>query len=161
MSGYLTQRLADNAIDLVRESIKQALELFGRSQLYIIVADKGTGDIITERSIGAPNEKMSRYAALALNKAQLSARTGLSSREVLTMQREALRPGDPKYYGSAIHGDIVVGCSGAQQWWDHTFASWVLASILGLHDEEIEAQLKQDGDTFESHESARADEDPA
>jgi len=92
MSGYLTQRLADNTIDLVREPIEQALEQFGRSQLYITVIDRNAGAMITERSIGTPDEKMSRYAELALKKALLSVRTNLSSREVLAMHRGLLRP---------------------------------------------------------------------
>jgi len=46
------------------------------------------------------------------------------------------------------------------QWWDHTFASWILASILGLIDQETEDQLKQGGDTFEYYSSEETDEDP-
>ena len=53
-----------------------------------------------------PEEKIAR------SKAEISWRTGLSSREVVTSHPEYLRPGDTIHPGSTIRGGLIVAISG-------------------------------------------------
>lgn len=119
-----------------------------RGDLHVIVASRllhtengvlyGTFEIVAEDSFGDVEAWEHDYAKFANDKAAITARTGLSTREAQLMRPWRLEEDDVLYYGSWIEDDIIVACSGVQPWMDEVIAKCVMAVLKGLMQSRIE-----------------------
>ena len=71
------------------------------------------------------------FLVIARDKAQISHRTGLSSREVIQNCPFLLEEGDRLYAGSVIRQGLIVAVSGAKSEADEAIAEMILALIIG------------------------------
>jgi hypothetical protein len=148
--SFITRQIAKRAIELVLPTIQATMEggEADGNHLHIVVAlqddyempvhpdisesgEIGTlhMTIVTEYSLGDPATWEHAYNDIAINMAELSARTGLDTRVVHTVRRDLLQPGDVRYWGSAIKNGVIVACSGAQSQFDEFFSKAILAAL--------------------------------
>jgi hypothetical protein len=87
------------------------------------------------------------YMFIARQKAALSAKHRMSTREIQLMHHELLEHGDIKYWGSVVVGNIVVGVSGVESYFDEAFAYMVAYLFRGLiqHSQERKGGLREQG----------------
>ncbi len=118
-----------------------------RQHMHIIIGRHDTTTTpwswtqLAERSWGSPDEWEHNYAAIALAKGNLTARTGMSSRHVQLMQPELLELEDIMFWGSTILGNIIVAPSGIQSWFDEVIANAVAWTCRGLIQNGLEEVL--------------------
>ena len=99
------------------------------------------------RAVGDPSIWLYRYDEIARGKTKLSARTGMSARQVIELHPELLCPSDVKYWGNTIVGNIIVSCSCCEHGSVDTIVTdAVAAKCLSLIQAEVNLQL-QDEDT--------------
>ena len=99
------------------------------------------------RLIGDSDKWLYPYDEIARGKTKLSARTGLSARQVIDHHPELLCPSDVKYWGNTIVGNIIVSCSCCEHGSVDTIVTdAVAAKCLSLIQAEVNLQL-QDEDT--------------
>lgn len=136
-----TDERAGRAIELSLPVIHElaATGVIVRRDLHIVVGyrEEDYLERYVERSLGDPAKWEYPYDKIAHGKAVLSARTGLSSREVQLVRPDLLEPGDIMYWGSVVSGNLVVACSGVQPHFDETIARIIVALYCGLLDEEV------------------------
>lgn len=151
MSQYLNRDLAATALQRASSTIEALLERDAkRTHLSVVIGRRnpnGSFQRISFKNFGYVPEYEHDYQEIASKKAELSARTGLSSREVQLMHPELLQYGDTCFFGSVICGDIVVAASGIEAYFDEACAKIVLAIILGLIEHKI-VLLRTEGDTL-------------
>lgn len=152
MSTLLTERIADQAIVLAIPTIQALLEsdLTSRSDFHMLVGlrtEEKTFRLLAAKSFGDLYQWEHSYAEIATAKAELSARTGLDSREVQLMRPELLNDGDVIYWGSVIRGNVICAASGVQAFYDETAARILLALVLGQIHGDAEA-LRSDPSGF-------------
>lgn len=139
---------AKMAVNLAMPSI-QALIDGGKTatgDFYVHVAlrfPEGDYDTLYEQRFGK-GPWPEPFNQIAYGKTAISARTGLSSREVHLVHPELLVPHDVKYWGNAICGRCIVSCSGIQPWMDETISKIVLAIFMGMLQNEINAAIAED-----------------
>lgn len=112
-----------------------------RKDFHLIISRResdGTYTILIERSFGDVDECLKKYKPIAEGKTEISARTGLSSREVQLMRPDLLEVDDVLFWGSAIEGDIIVAGSGVQPWVDEAISKSCLAICMALIHESFE-----------------------
>jgi len=134
------KEIALDAIDLVTPSIIKLFERTNRKELHIVVMDPTikpwesdfNDAILVEQSMGKPNEWTIKFDELARNKAQQAWRSGSANINNQTLHPSSLREGDVLFYGSFVYGDIVVGCSGVQPYYDMLISSWVALAFEQL-----------------------------
>ena len=134
MVSLLSTADAQDVLDFLRPSIKGLLKSkkSRREDFYLLIArrrEDGTFYVLAALPFGENAEK---YKLIAESKAGISARTGLSSREVQLMHPELIEPTDTMYWGSVVAGDLIVAGSGIQAFFDETIAQMVLALCLGM-----------------------------
>lgn len=159
MSLFLTEAVANRAIDLAVPFIKGLIkdDLAKRRNCHIVVLNRGEisfgspyGDMyLAERSFGNRAKWEHPYDDIACNKAHVSNRTGLSTREVQMMRQDLLEPGDTVYFGSVVLGDIVVACSGFDAEVDELIAMTILKTIVTIMELARKAQRLEGVETFE------------
>lgn len=142
------ENLAAKAIQLVVNSlVRTAMDakLVKREHLHIVVgkADGSTdGKVLSELSMGDPQEWEFGYRGVAHSKFKITARTGLPTRLVQTCMAElADEDGDTVYWGSAIDGGIIVACSGVEPFWDEAFSKAIAAVVRAMLSAEQESDL--------------------
>jgi hypothetical protein len=137
----LTGKMAEQAIDLTLPTIHElaATGVIVRRDLHIVIGTREEGylEVLAERSLGDPTQWGYPYDQIARSKAEISARTGLSTREVQLLRPELLEEGDTKYWGSIVGGALVVACSGVQSHFDEAISTIILATLRGLLDEAV------------------------
>jgi len=134
------KEIALDAIDLVTPSILKLFERTNRKELHIVVMDPTIKPweadfkdaILVEKSMGKPDEWTIKFDDLARNKAQQAWRSGSANMNHQTAHPSSLREGDVLFYGSFVYGDIVVGCSGVQPYYDMLISSWVALAFEQL-----------------------------
>jgi hypothetical protein len=155
----LTEEIAEQAIDLARPLIEHLLSqaITESPHLYVVVALRDTTPSPQEygvravASFGDRRDWAYNYEEIAYGKTMITARTGLPSRLVQTMQPELLVPTDVMWWGNAIFGDIIVSCSGVQPWFDEAIANAIAGLCRALIQEELEGMKKgAKGDTYDS-----------
>lgn len=151
----LNQRIAGQAIGLAEPLITHLARTgtTRRSDLFVLVGlrdERGRLLIFAEKGFGDEDGWEHNYRAIARGKADITARTGLPSREVQLLRPELLRPTDVKYWGSVIGGDVVVAVSGVQPWYDEAIATSILALVRALIQDELTAlsEASPDSDTY-------------
>jgi hypothetical protein len=89
------------------------------------------------------------YAAIARGKTRASTRTKKTMAKLLVRHRELLLPGDAKYHGNTIFGNIVVSCSSPEDGnVDKKITDRVAEMCAQLMDESIKAQLQDESTHF-------------
>lgn len=132
--------IAIDAIELVKPAIMNLFERTCRKELHIVVMDptikpweaKFEDSILVEHTIGTPAEWTAPFDELARKKAQQAWRDGMANINHQTIHPSALREGDILYFGSFVYGNIVVGCSGVEPYFDMLISSWVALAFEQL-----------------------------
>jgi hypothetical protein len=153
--SLVTEAIAKEAIELGIPTIERLLKRYGtRKDFYLLVAlrnSDGTHQMLAEQFFGDIEACEAKYKPIAHGKASISARTGLSSREVQLMHPELVDGQDVIYWGSVIQGDIIVAGSGVQAFNDEAVAKIIMTLIMALLQYIIEDNRKiveQGGDFF-------------
>ncbi|MDO6459145.1 hypothetical protein Q4485_00390 [Granulosicoccaceae sp. 1_MG-2023] len=133
-------QIAREAVALVRPAIDKLLEQAVRQEMHIVIMDPRimpweadfSEAVLYEESIrsGKPWEKP--FDEFARNKAAQAWRRRQPNAVVQTLHPSSLRDGDLPFYGSFVYGDVVVGCSGVEQWFDSLVSGWIALSFEQL-----------------------------
>ncbi len=134
------KKIVEDAIDLVTPSINKLLERTNRPVLHIVVMDPRLKPwesdfeqaILHEKSFGDLNKWDIPFAQMARKKAHQAWRSNQPNLVNQTLHTSSLREGDLLFYGSFVHGDIVVACSGVEQWYDMLISGWIAIAIEQL-----------------------------
>lgn len=131
---------AQQAIELVRPSIELLFEKTVRRELHIVVMDprlkpweSGFDDaILYQQSIRSGQAWDKPFDEFARNKAQQAWRQGQPNIIAQTQHPSSLRDGDLPFYGSFVYGNVIVACSGVEQWFDVLVSGWVAVAFEQL-----------------------------
>ncbi len=132
--------IALDAIELVKPSIERLFERTNRKQLHIVVMNPTLKPwecsfdeaVLCESSLGTPEEWPAPFDQFARKKAQQAWRSGSANLNQQTLHTSSLREDDLLFYGSFVYGDVVVACSGVEQWYDMLIAGWIAVAIEQL-----------------------------
>ncbi|MCB5163089.1 hypothetical protein [Marinomonas algarum] len=133
------QQLAKDAVDLVKPAIDKLFEQTNRKELHIVIMDprvkqweaKFEDAILYEESIQNTPWTLP-FDDFARKKAAQAWRDGRANIHHQTSQPSSLREGDVLFYGSFVYGDVVVACSGVQQWFDMLVSGWIAVAFEQL-----------------------------
>lgn len=138
------KQLAIDAVELVTPAIERLFNQTNRKELHIVIMDPKVKPwessfedaILHEASLGKPNEWTIPFDQLARKKAQQAWRDGSANINHQTLHPASLREDDLLFYGSFVYGNIVVACSGVQQWFDMLVSGWIAVAIeqLAMHE---------------------------
>lgn len=134
------KEIALDAIELVKPAIEKLFERTNRKELHIVVMDPSIKpwegnfeeSILVESSLGNPSQWTIEFDKLARKKAQQAWRNNTPNIHQQSVHPSSLREGDVLFYGSFVYGDIVVACSGVEQWYDMLISSWIALAIEQL-----------------------------
>lgn len=132
--------IALDAIELVKPSIERLFERTNRQQLHIVIMDPRVKPwecsfeeaILCEQSLGTPEEWTIPFDQFAHNKAQQAWRSNTPNLNQQTIHTSSLREDDLLFYGSFTYGDVVVACSGVEQWYDMLISGWIAVAFEQL-----------------------------
>ncbi|EAQ67738.1 hypothetical protein MED121_17464 [Marinomonas sp. MED121] len=132
--------LVRDAVALVKPSIELLFERTNRKELHIVVMDprlkpwESNFDdaILYEESIHTSHEWSLPFDEFARNKAQQAWRGSQPNLVTQSLHPSSLRDEDLSFYGSFVYGDIVVACSGVEQWYDMLISSWIALAFEQL-----------------------------
>ena len=138
------KEIARDAVELVSPSIERLFERTNRKELHIVVMNPQIKPweasfedaILFEKSLGSPESWSIPFDQLARKKAQQAWRESTSNIQLQTLHPSLLRDDDVLFYGSFVYGNVVVGCSGVEQWYDMLVSGWIAVAIeqLTMHD---------------------------
>ncbi|GAB2648202.1 hypothetical protein [Vibrio panuliri] len=125
--------IAQDAIDLVMPAISKLFERTNRQELHIVIMDPRVKPweasfeeaILYQASLGNPNQWTTPFDDFARNKARQAWRSSTSNIVAQTLHTSSLSDDDLLFYGSFTYGDVVVACSGVQQWYDMLISGWI------------------------------------
>jgi hypothetical protein len=104
----------------------------GRTSLHVVVLKPGTDEILWEESWGDDKSTWTRpYDEIAMAKAKLAQRTGMTIR---TLRQDApwlYEQGDIRFVGGVIENGLVVAASGLPDHWDEAISRMVLSALQG------------------------------
>ncbi len=136
--------LVREAYDIVEPSILSVIQrkVTSRSAVAIVVAAtraiRPWSDVAGNRfadtcllvtSIGNLDDSPYPNMAIALSKAEISARTGMPT---ASLPAQYLQAGDTVFWGSAVLDGIVVACAGLEEHHDEMFSYWIAATVQAL-----------------------------
>nr|WP_228558666.1 hypothetical protein [Vibrio owensii] len=132
--------IAMDAVELVKPSIERLFERTNRKELHIVVMDPRvkpweasfTDAVLYETSLGKPQEWTIPFDEFARNKTQQAWRNGRPNIYNQTTQTSSLQENDLLFFGSFVHGDVVVACSGVEQWYDMLISGWIAVAFEQL-----------------------------
>lgn len=132
--------LALKAIEIMLPSIEKLFEQTNRKELHIIIMDPALKPweasfedaILVEKSLGSPDEWAFPFDELARKKAKQAWRESTANIQTQMMHPSRLRDDDLLYYGSFVYGNIIVACSGVEQWYDMLISAWIAISMEQL-----------------------------
>ncbi|WP_413283372.1 hypothetical protein [Vibrio sp. MA40-2] len=139
------KEIAIDAVDLVAPSIEKLFERTNRKELHIVIMDprvkpwdgKSFEDaILHEASFGSPESWTIQFDKLARQKAKQAWRDSNANIQNQFLHPSSLNDDDVLFFGSFVYGNIVVGCSGVQQWYDMLVSGWVAVAFeqLAMHE---------------------------
>ncbi|WP_264876809.1 hypothetical protein [Vibrio agarivorans] len=142
------QAIAIDAVELVKPSIERLFERTNRQELHIVVMNPHLKPwessfedaILYQTSLGDPDSWTIRFDHLAQKKAAQAWRESTSNVQLQQIHPSSLREEDVLFYGSFVYGNIVVACSGVQQWYDMLISSWIALAIEQLMMHEYQTQ---------------------
>ena len=136
--------IAKDAVELMMPSIEKLFERTNRKELHIVIMNPQLKPwetsfdqaILYEASLGTPESWTIPFVQFARNKAQQAWRESTSNIQLQNQHPASLREDDVLFYGSFVYGNIVVACSGVQQWYDMLISSWIALAIeqLTMHE---------------------------
>jgi len=132
--------IAKQAIELVKPSIEALFEHTVRKELHIVVVDprvkpwEASFDdaILYEYTMRNSDVWQAPYDEFARNKARQAWREQQPNGVIQQLHPSSLRSEDVPFYGSFVYGNVVVGCSGVQQWFDVLISGWVALAFEQL-----------------------------
>ncbi|MFT6928045.1 MAG: hypothetical protein ACJAZP_003692, partial [Psychromonas sp.] len=127
------KQLAIDAVELVTPSIERLFDRTNRKELHIVIMDPQVKPwessfedaILYEASLGNPNQWTIPFEQFARKKAQQAWRDGSANINHQTLHPASLGEDDLLFYGSFVYGNIVVACSGVEQWFDMLVSGWI------------------------------------
>ncbi|GLO62590.1 hypothetical protein MACH09_30980 [Vibrio sp. MACH09] len=136
--------VAKDAVDLTMPAIAKLFERTNRQELHIVIMNPQLKPweasfedaILYETSLGTPESWSVAFDQLARNKAKQAWRESTSNIQLQTQHCASLRNDDVLFYGSFVYGNVVVACSGVQQWYDMLISGWIAIAIeqLTMHE---------------------------
>jgi len=141
------EEIARQAIELVKPSIEALFERTNRKELHIVIMDPRlkpwesdfNAAILYQESI-RNSEWEKPFDDFARNKAEQAWRDGQSNIVAQTRHPSSLREGDLPFYGSFVYGNVVVACSGVEQWFDLLVSGWVAVAFEQLMVHEFQSR---------------------
>ncbi|MFI3276053.1 hypothetical protein [Vibrio sp.] len=140
--------ITQDAIDIVKPSIDKLFERTNRKELHIVVMNphvkpwEGSFEeaVLYEESLGTPETWNIEFDRLARQKAKQAWRESTSNISLQSQHPTSLRDEDVLFYGSFVYGNVVVACSGVQQWYDMLISGWIAVAIEQLTMHEYQTQ---------------------
>lgn len=133
-----------DAIDLVRPSIDLLFKRTNRQELHIVVMNPRLKPweasfedaLLYEVSVGEPEKWTIPFDKMARQKARQAWRGQSANINKQLLHPSSLADDDLLFFGSFVYGDIVVACSGVQQWYDMLISGWIAVAIeqLAMHE---------------------------
>jgi hypothetical protein len=132
--------IAKQAVALVKPSIEALFEQTNRKELHIVIMDPRLkpwesdfdAAILYEESIRSGKEWEKPFDEFAHNKAAQAWREMQANIVSATSHPSNLREGDLPFYGSFVYGNVVVACSGVEQWFDMLVSGWIALAFEQL-----------------------------
>ena len=134
------EETAKAAIELVMPSIQKLFERTNRQELHIVIMDprikpweaKFEDAILYQHTFETVTPWQLPFDDFARNKAEQAWREGTANIVNQTQHPSNLREDDLPFYGSFVYGNIVVACSGVEQWFDMLIAGWIALAFEQL-----------------------------
>lgn len=134
------EEIARQAVELVKPSIDALFERTNRNVLHIVIMDPRlkpwesdfNDAILYQESIRTAEPWEHPFDEMALNKAEQAWRDMRANIVTQTTHPSSLREGDLPFYGSFVYGNIVVACSGVEQWFDMLVSGWIALAFEQL-----------------------------
>jgi len=135
--------LAREAVTLVKPSIATLFERTNRQELHIVIMDPRlkpweasfNDAILYQESIRNTDPWEIPFDELARKKAEQAWRERQANITLQTAHPSSLREDDIPFYGSFVYGNVVVACSGVEQWFDMLISGWIALAFeqLAVH----------------------------
>lgn len=131
--------IAKQAVELVKPSIEELFKRTNRKELHIVIMDPRIKPweadfddaILYEESIKTLEWQLP-FNEFARKKALQAWRERQANIVTQAMHPSSLREDDLPFYGSFVYGNIVVACSGVEQWFDMLISSWIAVAFEQL-----------------------------
>lgn len=132
--------IAVQAVELVKPSIEALFQRTNRKELHIVIMDPRlkpwesdfSNAILYQESIRNSETWENPYDEFARNKAEQAWRDSQANIVTQTRHPSSLREGDLPFYGSFVYGNVVVACSGVEQWFDMLISGWIALAFEQL-----------------------------
>lgn len=132
--------IAQQAIELVMPSLDKLFERTNRKELHIVIMDPRIKPwecefeqaILFETSVGSPQRWTIPFDQFARKKAHQAWRHSCANIKHQSVSTSALREDDILFYGSFVYGEVVVACSGVEQWYDMLISGWIAIAFEQL-----------------------------
>ncbi|HET9643752.1 MAG TPA: hypothetical protein VFP68_10450 [Burkholderiaceae bacterium] len=143
MSYFADADAARQALQLALPMIEPQMsnrEVCGSGFLYIVIMDPAMrpGDVgfeqavLLEHAVGDRSKWDADYAAFARAKARATWERGMDGQRLQLMCPHLLREGETLLWGAVSLDGIVVGVSGAHDWFDEAFATTIAACLRAI-----------------------------
>ena len=131
---------AQQAVALVKPSIEALFERTNRRELHIVMMDprlkpwESSFDdaILYQESIKSSVPWEHPFDDFARNKAEQAWRNSQANIVAQTQHPSSLREDDLPFYGSFVYGNVIVACSGVEQWFDMLVSGWIALAFEQL-----------------------------
>jgi hypothetical protein len=131
--------IAKQAVQLVKPSIEELFKRTNRKELHIVIMDPRIKPweadfddaILYEESI-KNSEWQLPFDEFARKKALQAWRERQANIVTQAMHPSSLREDDLPFYGSFVYGNVVVACSGVEQWYDMLISGWIALAFEQL-----------------------------
>ena len=136
-------KIAKQAVELVKPSIEELFKKTNRKELHIVIMDprlkpweSSFNDAILYQESIKNSQWEKPFDDFARSKAEQAWRDQRANIVTQTQHPSSLREGDLPFYGSFVYGNIVVACSGVEQWFDMLVSSWIALAFeqLTIHE---------------------------
>ncbi|CAA6827005.1 MAG: Unknown protein [uncultured Thiotrichaceae bacterium] len=131
--------LAKEAVGLIKPSIEALFERTNRRELHIVIMDprikpweSDFADAILYQESIRNTEWTLPFDDFARNKAEQAWRDSQANIVTQTQHPSSLRESDLPFYGSFVYGNVVVACSGVEQWFDMLVSGWIALAFEQL-----------------------------
>jgi len=132
--------IAMEAVALAKPSIEALFQRAKRKELHIVIMDPRLKPweacfddaILYQESIKTNEPWEQPFDDFARNKAEQAWREGVHNVLSQKLHPSSLREGDIPFYGSFVYGNVIVACSGLEQWFDMLVSGWIALSFEQL-----------------------------
>ena len=140
--------IARQAVALVKPSIEALFQRTNRKELHIVIMDprirpweaEFDDAILYQESIQNSQTWEKPFDDFARNKAEQAWRDMQANIVTQTSHPSSLREGDLPFYGSFVYGNVVVACSGVEQWFDMLISGWIAMAFEQLMVHEYQSE---------------------